>query len=238
MNKLLTTQPDYARMDEAELVRHARAGESGAFRAIMQRGNQRLFRIARAVMRDDNEAEDVVQEVYLRAFSSLAGFRAEASIFTWLTRIVLNEASGRLRRTRRHVGLEQVEAVQNSGVAIITFPNSAPALGPEENAARLEVRRLLERAIDELPADFRLVFVMRDVEECSVAETAAALGIREETVKTRLHRARRLLRGVLSDRLASTVSEAFPFLGERCERISNKVLGRLVGQSMSQAQKR
>jgi len=141
---------------------------------------------------------------------------------------VLNEANGRLRRTRRHVGLEQVEAVQNSGADVIMFPNSAPALGPEENAARLEVRRVLERAIDELPADFRLVFVMRDVEECSIAETAAALGIREVTVKTRLHRARRLLRDVLSDRLASTVSEAFPFLGERCERISKGVLVRLL----------
>lgn len=228
MSKLLTTQPDYAGMGEAELVKHARAGECGAFRTIMQRGNQRLFRIARAVMRDDNEAEDVVQESYMRAFSSLAAFRAEASIFTWLTRIVLNEANGRLRRTRRHVGLEQVEAVQNSGADVIMFPNSALALGPEENAARLEVRRVLERAIDELPADFRLVFVMRDVEECSIAETAAAIGIREETVKTRLHRARRLLRGVLSDRLASTVNDAFPFLGERCERISKGVLVRLL----------
>jgi RNA polymerase sigma-70 factor, ECF subfamily len=221
---------DYAAMGEAELVERARSGERGAFRAIMQRGNQRLFRIARAVVHDHNEAEDVLQEAYLRAFSHLAAFRGEASIFTWLTRIVLNEANGRLRRRRQHVGLEAIEGIQNSGAEVIMFPTVAPASNPEADVARLEVRRVLERAIDELPADFRLVFIMRDVDECSIAETAAALGIREETVKTRLHRARRLLRGMLSERLASTVGEAFPFLGERCERITEYVLARLEAQ--------
>jgi RNA polymerase sigma-70 factor (ECF subfamily) len=224
------TRTDYAAMDEAELVDRARSGERGAFRAIMERGNQRLFRTARAVVHDDSEAEDVVQEAYVRAFSNLDAFRGEASIYTWLTRIVLNEANGRLRRRRTQVGLEEVEAIQNLGAHVVMFPSGAQASNPEADAARLEVRRVMERAIDELPADFRIVFMMRDVEECSIAETAAALGIREETVKTRLHRARRLLRGTLSDRLASTVSEAFLFLGERCERITEGALARLRAQ--------
>lgn len=218
---------EYAGMDEAELVSRARAGECGAFRAIMQRGNQRLFRIARAVVRDDAEAEDVVQEGYVRAFTNLAAFRGEASIYTWLTRIVLNEANGRRRRLRHQVGLEEVEAIENAGAQVIMFPNTVSP-NPEADAARHEVRRVLERAIDELPADFRLVFMMRDVEECSTAETAAALDIRQETVKTRLHRARRLLRGMLSERLTGTVGEAFPFLGERCKRITEAVLARLA----------
>lgn len=219
--------PDYASMEEAELVRLARAGERDAFRTIMQRGNQRLFRIARGVMRDDSEAEDVVQESYVRAFTNLQAFRGESSIFTWLTRIVLNEAKSRLRKRRRTVGLEEVEAVQNRGAHVIMFPNADPAATPEADVARMQVRRLLESAIDGLAIDFRMVFVMRDVEECSIAETAAALGVREETVKTRLHRARRLLRTVLIEQLAPTTSEAFLFLGVRCERITESVLARL-----------
>jgi RNA polymerase sigma-70 factor (ECF subfamily) len=214
-------------MEEAELVLRAREGEREAFRCIMQRGNQRLFRVARGVMRDDSEAEDVVQEAYVRAFTNLHTFRGEASIFTWLTRITLNEAKHRLRKRRNTVGLDEVEAVQSRGAHVIMFPNTDPAATPEADVARMQVRRLLESAIDELPTDFRMVFIMRDVEECSIAETATALGVREETVKTRLHRARRLLRGVLSERLASTTSEAFLFLGARCERITENVLARL-----------
>lgn len=228
MAKSQLARADYAAMAEAELVARARAGEAGAFRVIMQRGNQRLFRIARAVVHDDSEAEDVVQESYVRAFTNLAAFRGEASIFTWLTRIVLNEAHGRRRRQRHQVGLEAVEAVETSGAHVIMFPTVAPSSDPEADVARREIRRVLERAIDELPTDFRVVFMMRDVEDLSIAETAAALQIREETVKTRLHRARRLLRAMLSERLATTVADAFPFLGERCERITESVLARLA----------
>ncbi len=222
-----TIPPDYAVMKEAELVRRARAGEREAFRTIMQRANQRLFRIARGVIRDDSEAEDVVQESYLRAFTNLQAFRGESSIFTWLTRITLNEAKGRLRKRRLNVGLDEVEAAQNRGGHVIMFPNVDAASTPEAEVARMQVRQLLERAIDGLPEDFRMVFIMRDVEECSIAETAAALGVREETVKTRLHRARRLLRGALIDTVAPTTSEAFIFLGARCERITERVLARL-----------
>jgi RNA polymerase sigma-70 factor (ECF subfamily) len=220
-------RPDYEAMQEADLVRCAKAGERGAFRAIMRRCNQRLFRTARALLRDESEAEDVVQEAYVRAFANIGGFRGESSILTWLTRITLNEANGRLRRQKPLVGVEQIEAAQSSGAHVIMFPGADPSATPEADAARAQVRRFIEAAIDELPEAFRLVFIMRDVEECSIAETAACLGVREETVKTRLHRARRLLRAALSERLAATLPDAFPFLGARCDRITEAVLARL-----------
>lgn len=218
-------RPDYAEMGEAELVSRARAGERDAFRQIMARGNQRLFRIARGVVRNDSEAEDVVQEAYARAFTNLSTFRGDASIFTWLTQITLNEARGRLRKRRLNVALDEVEAVQNRGAHVVMFPNAEPT--PEAEVSRAQLRRILETAIDDLPEDFRMVFIMRDVDEFNIAETAMALGIREETVKTRLHRARRLLRSALNDRFISTTSEAFVFLGARCERITENVLARL-----------
>lgn len=219
-----TAAEDYAAMHEAELVARARANERGAFRAIMQRGNQRLFRIARGVVRDEAEAEDIVQETYVRAFTNLSAFRGEASIFTWLTRIALNEAHGRLRKRRNNVELDEVETMQKLGGHVIAFPGVDAVSSPESDAERMQVRRLIESSIDELPVDFRTVFIMRDVEELSVAEAAAVLGIREETVKTRLHRARRLLRAALSDRLAAQTSDIFTFLGARCERITEQVL--------------
>jgi RNA polymerase sigma-70 factor (ECF subfamily) len=216
---------DYAALSDAELVAQARAGRREAFAALMQRGNQRLFRIARAVVRDEGEAEDVLQEAYVRAFAGLASFRGEASIFTWLTRIVLNEAHGRLRKRRVTVELVAVEAAQTEPGRVLVFPG---AEDPERDAARAEVRRLLERAIDNLPESFRVVFVMRDVEGLSIEETGMALGVKPQTVKTRLHRARRQLREGLDAELASSLTGAFPFLGARCERITAAVLARLA----------
>lgn len=222
-----TAAIDYATLDERALVERARRGDRAAFRAIMQRGNQRLFRVARALVREDAEAEDVVQEAYLKGFSNLDSFRGEASIFTWLTRIAVNEANGRLRKRRLTVGLDEIESAQAKGAHVIMFPNADPDATPESDAARAEIRKILETAIDELPEAFRVVFVLRDIEECTIAETAETLDILPETVKTRLHRARRLLREALSERLASTVTEAFPFLGPRCDRITEAVLQRL-----------
>ncbi|HJS79045.1 MAG TPA: RNA polymerase sigma factor [Vitreimonas sp.] len=215
-------------LGEAELVRLAQAGERDAFRVIMQRGNQRLFRIARSVVRDEAEAEDVVQEAYVRAFAAIGGFRGEAGVMTWLTRITLNEARGRLRRRRPMVGLGELEAKEKEGAKVIRFPLSMAADNPEADAARAQIRQLIERAVDELPESFRLVFIMREIEECSVEETAASLELKPETVKTRLHRARRLLRKALEARLATTLTGAFPFLGARCERITTAVLERLA----------
>lgn len=218
---------DYVALSDADLVSYARRGDREAFRQIMRRGNQRLFRIARGVLNDDAEAEDAVQEAYALAFSKLDGFRGEASLLTWMTRIVLNECYGRLRRRRPTVGIEQVEAAQQGDGRILVFPNRYGSEDPAADASRAQMRALIERAIAALPEPFRVVFVMRDVEECSIEETASALDIRAETVKTRLHRARRLLRTALHDNLATALNDAFPFLGPRCDRMTEAVLARL-----------
>jgi RNA polymerase sigma-70 factor (ECF subfamily) len=223
-----TDEAAAAELGDGELVTLARRGEAVAFCEIMRRNNRHLFRAARGVLRDDAEAEDVVQEAYVRAFRGLAGFRGEASLSTWLTRIALNEALGRLRRRRTTVDLAAVEVAQEGGGArILMFPTVQAGGDPEGAAARREIRRLLEEAIDELPETFRPVLVARDVDGMSVEATAQILGVRPETVRTRLHRARRLLRAALDRRLGDTLREAFPFDGERCARMTEAVLTRL-----------
>jgi RNA polymerase sigma-70 factor (ECF subfamily) len=219
---------DYTALGDADLVAHARRGDREAFRQIMRRGNQRLFRIARGVLNDDAEAEDAVQEAYTAAFSKLDGFRGEASLLTWMTRIVLNECYGRLRRRRPTVGIEQIEAAQqHDDGRILMFPTRYGNEDPAAGASRAQMRILIERAIDALPEPFRVVFVMREIEDCSIEETVSARDIRAETVKTRLHRARRLLRSALHENLATALNDAFPFLGPRCDRMTETVLARL-----------
>jgi len=225
---------DYAGMSDLALAELAQRGQRGAFRHIMRRSNQRLFRVARGVLDNDSEAEDVVQAAYVRAFENLATFRGEASLLTWLTRIVLNEANGRLRQRRATVAVEHIESAQSAGAQIVQFPGKFGNEDPAATAARAQIRKLVERAIDDLPEPFRIVFVMREIEECTVEETAASLDIRAETVKTRLHRARRLLRGALQDTLAATLGDAFPFLGPRCDRMTESVLQRLSATGATQ----
>lgn len=212
-----------AEAGEPVLIEQARQGDRDAFRELMTRCNQRLFRIARAVVGSDDEAEDVLQETWLRAFTSLSGFRGESGLFTWLTAIALNEARSRLRRSRPTTEMTVIDLEPN----VLAFPLTAAPPGPEEEAVRAEVRRLLERAVDELPESFRLVFMLREVEGCSIEETAAQLGIRPATVKTRHHRARRLLRAALDRRLAAGLGDAFAFLGRRCAAVTERVLARL-----------
>ena len=215
-------------LDDGALVTLALRQEEAAFRLIMQRHNRRLYRVARGVLGNDGEAEDVVQETYVRAFTHLDGFRGDAHLSTWLTRIALNEALGRIRNQRPTTDLKYLDAINEQGESRVIFlPSARQDSNPEASAARAEVRRLLERAVDQLPGPFRSVFVMRDIEEMSVEETASHLGLRPETVKTRLHRARRLLRQSLHETLASTLVDAFPFAGARCTRITEAVLERL-----------
>jgi RNA polymerase sigma-70 factor (ECF subfamily) len=213
---------------DAELAARAATGDAAAFRLIMERNNGRLYRVARAVLRNDSEAEDVVQEAYVRAFGKLSSFRAEASLSTWLTRIALNEALQRLRRRRPTSELEAVDRQPVSREAeVIWFPGAPSEPDPEGAASRREVARLLERAIDALPDAFRVVFLMRAVEEMSTEETAAALAIPEATVKTRLYRARRLLQHAVRAEIGSVLSDAFPFAGRRCLHTTEQVLARL-----------
>jgi len=213
--------------EEAELVERARRGQAGAVRVIIRQHNQRLYRIARSILRDDSEAEDVLQEAYARAFTNLASFRGEARLGTWLARIVMNEALGRLRGRRPTVELNVMDENPALEAQIIQFPNANPDLDPETAVAQRELRAMLEHAIDELPDAFRTVLVARLIEGMSIEETAELFGIRPETVKTRLHRARRLLRDAMEKHVGPALGDAFPFAGRRCERLTEKVLARL-----------
>jgi RNA polymerase sigma-70 factor (ECF subfamily) len=223
---------DYAALPLAELVALAQAGQREAFRHIMQRANQRLFRVARAVLNDDAEAEDALQDAYTQAFLALDGFRGDAEVTTWLTRIVLNECYRRLHKRRPTVNLDQVEAAQGDA-RVLAFPTRYGMEDPAITVTRSQMRGLIERAVEALPESFRVVFVMRDIEECSVEETATALGIRAETVKTRLHRARRQLRNALHETLSASLDDAFLFLGPRCARMTEAVLQRLDGAALA-----
>jgi RNA polymerase sigma-70 factor (ECF subfamily) len=215
-----------ARADDNELVRRALARDEAAVRAILKANNQRLFRIARGILRNDAEAEDVVQETYVRALTHLEGFRGASSLSTWLSRIAMNEAMGRLRG--RRTSAEWSSQQQHRAEAeIIPFPTSIVSDDPEKSMAQREIQLVVERAIDELPQAFRLVFVTRVIEEMTVEETATLLGLKPETVKTRLHRARAMLRENVERKIGPVVLEAFPFAGRRCERLTEAVLKRL-----------
>jgi len=212
--------------DDAELVRRARARDETAVRAITQANNRRLYRIARGILRNDSEAEDVVQETYVRAFTHLDSFRGESSLATWLARIAMNEALGRLRR--RRPGVEWTSLPPGTLEAqIIQFPLSAPPEDPEKSMAQREIQHVVEHAIDELPDAFRIVFITRVIEGMNVEETAEILGLKPETVKTRLHRARTMLRDNVERKIGPVVMDAFPFAGKRCERLTEAVLKRL-----------
>ncbi len=207
--------------DEA-VVADVRRGDAARFEILMRRHNQRLFRTARAILRDDAEAEDVVQQAYLAAFAKLDQFRGDARFSTWLTRIAVHEALKRLRRQGRLADLDVVEAADEDAL-------SAGPRTPEDDASGGELRALLEDAIDSLPESYRVVFVMRDVEELDTRETAECLELSEEAVRVRLHRARKALREWLYERADELTAEAFHFAGERCERIVRFVLARVVG---------
>jgi RNA polymerase sigma-70 factor (ECF subfamily) len=213
--------------DEAELVRRALARDDMAFRTIMERHNRRLYRIARSILRNDSEAEDVVQQAYVNAFTHLGGFRGDSSLATWLSRITMNEALGRLRRERPAVDLETFEA-QRTEAQIIKFPQTLTSDDPERAMAQREILQLVERATDNLPEIFRIVFMTRVIEGMSTEDTANLLGLQPDTVKTRLHRARRLVRDELDKQIGPVLMDAFPFAGRRCERMTNAVLQRLT----------
>ena len=198
-----------------------RQGDARAFEALMRRNNRRLFRLARSIVGSDAEAEDVVQEGYVRAFAGLDGFRGDARLDTWLARIVSNEALGRLRRRRPTVTYDDpVNALE----ADLARNIAARTANPEQQAARGELRTIIEREVEALPPHFRAVFMMRVIEQMSIEDTAACLGIPPETVKTRLFRANRLLRRALRTELEYLFDDAFPFDGARCDRMVDQVL--------------
>jgi RNA polymerase sigma-70 factor (ECF subfamily) len=225
MSVMPAAQAQAETLSDAALVARARERDEAAVRAITTRYNRRLFRVARSILRDDAEAEDVMQETYVRAFTGLGHFRGDAAFGTWITRIAMNEALGRLRKRRPTVDWETY--VENRPQAqIIDFPVSASSNDPEKMMAQGEIRVILEKAIDELPDSFRAVFVARIVEAMTVEETADLFGLKPETVKTRLHRARALLRDALDKQLGPALSSTFPFGGHRCEAMTEKMVAR------------
>lgn len=203
---------------DAALVAAARGGDAAAFEAIMRQHNRQMFRTARAILQNEADAEEVVQEAYLKAFLHLDGFAGASRLSTWLVKIAVNEALARLRR-RMPDGAPEHPA-ENS---------MTPESSPEAAAAQGEIRRLLETAIDALPQAQRTVFMLRAVEEFSTEDTATCLGIPAETVKTRLHRAKQELRRRLQHRVAASLGETFPFAGARCDRVVAAVLRRIEG---------
>jgi RNA polymerase sigma-70 factor (ECF subfamily) len=213
--------------DDDELLARARQKDREAIRLIIRLHNRRLYRIARSIVRDDADAEDVLQEAYVRAFTAIGQFRGEARVSTWLARIVINEALGCIRRRRPAVDIDLVSNSPSLHAQIIPFPGANRASDPETAMVQTEIRTLLERAIDKLPPAFRRVLIARLVEGMSVAETAELFEIDPQTVKTRLFRARALLRTEIERHIGPTLDDVFPFAGERCESVAARVLTRL-----------
>ena len=211
--------PRSPELSDEEVAKRVLGGEVELFELLMRRYNQRLFRVVRGIVDDTAEAEDVLQDAWVRAFEHLASFRGEALLSTWLARIAAHEAFARLKRRRRFVGLEpETEA-------------SLPASDlhdPERVAASLELRAVLESVVGAMPSGYRAVFLMREVEGLSTAETAACLELSEEAVKVRLHRAKARLRADLDQRLDQTSAGLFGFAGWRCDRIVAAVMARIA----------
>ena len=206
---------------DEEVIRQVLAGNTAMFELLMRRYNERAYRAARAIVRDEDEAEDVMQQAYVSAFTHLRQFNGTARFSTWLTRIVINEALARIRRQTRH------EVFDDALSAVEPFMARNPSDDPELQAFAGELRRLLEWAIDTLPPGMREVFMLRDVEGLSTAEVAACLQVSEDVVKTRLSRGRAALRRVLVERTGATAPEAFRFYRPRCDRVVARVLERI-----------
>jgi RNA polymerase sigma-70 factor, ECF subfamily len=208
---------------DEEIVDRVRGGETALYEIIMRRYNQRLYRVARAILRDDNEAEDVMQDAYVRAYQHLGQFARRAPFSTWLTRIAVHEALARVRQRNR---VEQIDDGEFEGAFVMNL--AEPSLDPEQTASTAELGHLLEEALLALPDQFRAVVMLRDVEDLNTEETAEALEISADNVKIRLHRGRAMVRGWLFQRVGAKAKNAFPFMGSRCDRVVHNVYARLV----------
>jgi RNA polymerase sigma-70 factor (ECF subfamily) len=212
-----------SRLSDDEVVNRVLDGETGLFELIVRRYNQLLFRTTRAILRDDDAAEDAMQEAYLRAFAKLDQFAGEAKFSTWLTKIAVYEALGRLRRAKLEEELDETMDAEDN---------------PERAAYGRELQSAIEQAVDSLPPMYRTIFVMREMNELSVAETADCLGISQENVKTRLHRARTLLQKRLERAIGSASVHAFSYMGPRCDRMTAAVMQRInqLGEQVTKRQ--
>jgi RNA polymerase sigma-70 factor, ECF subfamily len=227
-NELRKTDESTA-ADDAALARKIAQRDQAAFEALMRRYNGRLFRVARAILKDDAEAEDALQEAYLDAYRNIGQFRGDSQLATWLVRIVTNRALMRLRKQKREQVVVSMDQTDSAEDGVLQFPDRTSE-SPTAATLRAEARRMLERRIDELPVTFRTVFVLREVEELSVEEVSACLGIPPATVRTRLFRARALLREALARDLDHATGDVFAFAGDRCDRIVMNVLARVAAE--------
>ncbi len=207
---------------DEEVVARVLAGETALFEILMRRYNQRVYRVSRAILRDDAEAEDVMQDAYVRAYEHLGQFAGRAAFSTWLTRIAIHEALARKRRRGR---MEELDALPANGDSMSILKSSAPT--PEAGTAQAEARQLLEEAIEHLPENYRTVVVLREVEEMSVAETAQSLGVTDAVVKTRLHRAHAMLRKELYTRAKGRAADLYQFHAVRCDRVVKAVFEKI-----------
>ena len=220
--------PETLEEEDAALAARVAAGDLGAFERLMRLHNRRLYRLARATLRDEADAEEALQDAYLRAFKAIGQFRGESSLATWLSRLVLNECLGRLRRQGRRssiVRLVSTDADERVEHEFMSHPS--PGATPHDHAERSEIRAMLERKLDELPEAFRTVFVLRGVEEMDVSEVARCLGIPETTVRSRFFRARSMLRELLARDFDVAERDVFAFGGKHCDRLVAAVLERL-----------
>ena len=216
-------------LSDEEVVTRVLAGETGMFEIIMRRHNQRLYRVARAILRNDSEAEDVMQDAYVRAYEHLDQFAGRAKFATWLTRIAVHEALARQLRGNRYQELETMS--EREGDPMDRFASLAP--DPEQQASNSEVRRLLEEAVEKLPDAYRTIFILRDVEDVSTTDAAEVLEITQDNVKVRLHRTRALLRKSLYARAGMEIKEAFNFHAVRCDRVVKNVFERIQQQVLT-----
>ncbi len=217
---------DYGRLSDLDLAARIARNDVRAVRQVTGANNQRLFRVAWSILRNKPEAEDAVQEAYLRGFAAIASFQGQSSLSTWLTRIAINEALGR----KRQAGRRAAYLNENSVAVLDTYREKlmgSPRTSPEGDIMRKQLAKVLEEAVAQLPGAFRTVFVLREIEGLSVAETAELLDIPQETVKTRFHRARIRLQRMLDPELKSALGETVTFAGADCERLTQKVLHRL-----------
>lgn len=220
-----TARQSAAQLPDEALIARIRAGDSSAYAIILRRYNRRLYRVTRSILRDDDDAQDAMQEAYVRAFTNLGDYRTPGNFGAWLTRIAVNEALMKKRRDKRFAPRDAAPPHDEDDT-----PAEQPAtgVGTEDLAANGELRRLIEAAVDRLPESFRTVFVLRAIEQLSVEETAACLDIPAPTVKTRFHRARGLLQQALGRYLETAGPTAFDFAGPRCDRMVEIVLARLA----------
>lgn len=226
MKKTLPAAPR-ADLPDGELAARVAGGDTAAFEALMRRHNRTLFRVARAILRDDAEAEDALQEGYLQAYNAIGGFRGDSKLSTWFARIVANQALMRLRKQARRAEIVPLQPGAAAG-HLNEIPDTDMDQTPERSAQRSEMRRLLEANIDALPDDYRAVFMLRAVEEMSVEEAAAVLKIPPATVRSRLFRARSLLREALAAKIDLACEDAFGFAGARCDRVVANVMQRIA----------